>query len=68
MEKTIQIEGMSCNHCKMSVEKALSGISGVKSVQVDLEKKIATVTGEGLNDGEMTQAITDVGFEVKGIA
>ena len=36
MEKTMQINGMMCNHCKMTVEKALkageNGISQVPSV------------------------------------
>ncbi len=67
MEKTMNIEGMSCNHCKMSVEKALSALGGVESAQVDLEKKIAVVKGSQLDDTAMTQAVTEIGFEVKGI-
>lgn len=35
--KVLTVEGMSCNHCKMAVEKALSGL-GVKA-GVNLEKK-----------------------------
>ena len=31
MEKTIIIEGMSCNHCKMRVEKTLLSLDGVWS-------------------------------------
>jgi copper chaperone len=41
----IKIDGMSCNHCKMAVEKALTKISGVKSYIVDLEKGEAHITG-----------------------
>lgn len=41
----IKIDGMSCNHCKMTVEKALSKIEGVKSYKVDLEQGEAVVTG-----------------------
>ena len=37
MEKEILIEGMSCSE---SVKKALSKVSGVKEVNVDLDKKI----------------------------
>ena len=41
--KTISIEGMQCNHCKMSVEKALNSIEGITSVEVDLENKNAVI-------------------------
>jgi len=36
---------MSCNHCKMAIEKTLSKISSVKTYEVDLEKGEANITG-----------------------
>jgi len=39
---TIKITGMSCNHCVMAVTKALSGIDGIRNVQVDLARGEAT--------------------------
>ena len=33
--KTITIEGMHCNHCKMAVEKVLKKIHGVEFAEVD---------------------------------
>ena len=46
-EKTtvLSVEGMMCEHCRSRVEKALSAVSGVKKVVVDLVAKTATVTG-----------------------
>ena len=44
MEKTMQINGMMCNHCKMTVEKALKAVSGVENVEVDLAAKCAKIT------------------------
>jgi copper chaperone len=44
-ETKIKIEGMSCNHCKMAVEKTLSNIEGIDSFSVDLEKGEALLTG-----------------------
>ena len=44
-ETKIKIEGMSCNHCKMAVEKTLSNIKEVDSFSVDLEKGEALLTG-----------------------
>ena len=41
-----RISGMTCNHCKANVERAIRGIEGVKEVTVDLVSGTATVTGE----------------------
>lgn len=42
-EKTVvQIEGMSCGHCVMRVEKGVKAMPGVISVQIDLAKKEGT--------------------------
>jgi copper chaperone len=46
MSTIMQIAGMSCNHCKMAVEKALQAVPGVEKVQVDLEKKQAVIEGK----------------------
>lgn len=66
MKKTIQIEGMQCNHCKMSVEKALKSIEGVIKVEVSLEDKTATIeTTKEMEDGKIKEVIEEAGFTVK---
>lgn len=66
-KKTIHIEGMSCGHCKASVEKALNAISGV-SAAVDLDKKIAAVKlTKEVSDDALKTAVEDLGFEVTGV-
>lgn len=44
MTHTYQVEGMTCNACKDSVEKQVEGLSEIKEVKVDLEKGKAEVT------------------------
>jgi len=39
---TIDIKGMSCNHCVMAVTEALNEIDGVKDIKVNLAKGEAT--------------------------
>jgi copper chaperone len=56
------IGGMSCNHCKMSVEKAIGGVAGVESVNVDLPGGKAYVTGE-FDSYAVKAAVKDAGFE-----
>ena len=64
MKKTVSIEGMSCMHCVKRVQTALAGIPGVKSAEVNLDKKIATVEGETLDDETLTDAVTEAGYQV----
>ena len=63
--KTISIEGMQCNHCKMSVEKALNSIEGITSVEVNLENKNAVIEySKEIENDKIKSVIEDAGFEV----
>ena len=67
METTVlRIRGMSCDHCKHAVTKALKGLRGVASVEVDLAGGKATVSydpGQVSKDA-MRQAVEEAGYEV----
>ncbi len=69
MKKVLTIEGMMCQHCVAHVTKALQGVEGVASVEVNLKKKTAEIvlTNEVSND-VLTAAITEAGYEVKKIS
>ncbi len=60
----IGVEGMSCNHCKMAVEKELKSLQGVKDAVVSLESKNAEIEyDENMVDIEkLRQAIKDAGY------
>lgn len=45
MTTELKVEGMSCGHCKMSVEKALKSVQGVEKVEVFLQEGKAIVEG-----------------------
>ncbi len=68
MTRTINVEGMMCQHCVKHVREALEKVSGVESVDVSLEDKKATVTCTAETSAEeMKKAIVDAGYEVTGI-
>lgn len=67
MKKIINIEGMACMKCVARVEKALSGLSGVTEVKVNLENKTAEIEAENVTDKILKETIEDLGFDVKGI-
>ena len=58
------VPGMHCGHCQAAVTEELVGVPGVESVEVDLDSKLVTVTGEALDDGALRTAIGDAGYEV----
>lgn len=62
---TLKVKGMSCNHCKMSVTKAISEIPGIGQVDVNLEKAEATWTESAPVDvDKIKEAIRRIGFDV----
>lgn len=64
--KTIQIEGMMCQHCVSHVSAALQGVPGVGSVEVSLENKCAKVSGSA-DDEALRSAVTAAGYQVTSI-
>jgi copper chaperone len=63
MKKTIKIDGMSCDHCVMSVNKYLSKLDlneliveiGLAKVEFDESK---------VNEKEIIEAIEEAGYQV----
>lgn len=64
MTKTLNVTGMMCQHCVAHVKKALEGVEGVSSVDVNLEAGTATVeAAEGVADEALVAAVVDAGYE-----
>lgn len=63
-EKTIDIEGMHCEHCVANVTKALEGVGGVRNVKVSLEEGKATLeAGMLASDEKLIAAVEEAGFK-----
>jgi copper chaperone len=60
----IKIEGMSCGHCVMRVEKGVTALVGVKKVKVDLAKKEGAVTYDPsqITEDAIKAKITEIGY------
>jgi copper chaperone len=61
--ESINIKGMSCQHCVRSVENALAAVAGVSQVEVSLEKAQARYLGSGVDREQVRAAIRQIGFE-----
>ena len=68
MKVTMKIEGMMCMHCVAHVTKALQGVEGVASVDVNLKKKTADISLQQEVDHQiLINAVTEAGYTVKKI-
>ncbi|MFZ5644355.1 MAG: cation transporter [Bacillota bacterium] len=65
-EETLKVQGMSCNHCKMAVEKALKNLPGVTGAEVDLSAGLVRVTYDPGSAGrdQIEAAIDQAGYKV----
>jgi len=64
---TIEVEGMTCGHCKLRVENALNSQEGVWA-KVDLEKKTAMVRMKQLlPEDELRRIVSHAGYFMTGI-
>ncbi len=57
-----RISGMSCNHCKGNVERAIRSVQGVENVTVDLATGRAEVSGEH-DSSALIERVKSYGYE-----
>ena len=61
----LKVKGMSCQHCVMSVKKALNQLEGIQNVQVDLQKEeVRFDNTKALALNRIEKAIEEAGYEV----
>lgn len=67
-KKTLKVQGMTCNHCVMRVQKALKAVPGVQDAQVDLQKAEAAVTFDEskVDTSKLATAVVDAGYKIVG--
>lgn len=60
--KTIKVEGMTCNHCKMNVENNLKKLEFVDNATVNLADKTVIVEGDDLNIDALKNTVNGLGY------
>ena len=62
--RTYSVPGISCGHCRVAIRGEVGKVGGVSAVDVDLDSKVVTVTGTGVDDAAVRGAIDDAGYDV----
>jgi copper ion binding protein len=65
-EQILSVPDISCDHCKMTIEEALSQLSGVDAANVDIAAKTVALSfnESAVSLDEIVDTLTHVGYEV----
>lgn len=68
MQTTVNVSGMTCGHCVMSVTEELTELEGVESVDVDLvaggTSPVVVTSSRELSKDEIEEAVEEAGYTV----
>lgn len=63
-EKTLKVDGMSCQHCVMALQKNFQMLDGVTDTNVEVGKATVTYDEGKVSDAQFDEAVTKAGFKL----
>lgn len=64
--KTVLVEGMTCNHCKANVERAINSLEGVKETVADPATGLVIIKAEELDLDKVKSSVEKIGYTYAG--
>jgi copper chaperone len=64
-EAKLRIDGRSCQHCVMAVRKALGGVAGVDSSDVEIGSAVVRYDEGKASPKDLEAAVEKAGFSVR---
>lgn len=61
-----RVEGMTCDHCKATVERGLKDMEGVSEVVVDRDNMQVSIQAESVTENQVKDAIEKLGYKFAG--
>jgi len=61
-----RVEGMTCDHCKATVENGLKDLEGVSEVMADRSNNLVSVQAETISEKQIQEAIEKMGYRYLG--
>jgi copper chaperone len=58
------VPGISCGHCRTAITGEVTKVAGVSAVDVDLQDRLVTITGEGIDEAAVRDAIDEAGYDI----
>jgi hypothetical protein len=65
--QSIRVEGMTCPHCEATITRTLLKLEGIEEVVADRNNSQVNIMGEKIDLSEIEQAVTEIGYQFKGV-
>jgi copper chaperone len=66
--KTINVDGMTCDHCVSAVTEEISTIPNVTAVDIDLHageiSQVTITAGNEISDADIVAAVEEAGYSI----
>ena len=64
--KYVIIEGMTCNHCKQTIETNIANLEGIEKVEADISNNQVKISGNSIDLSEIKNTVSKLGYKYKG--
>lgn len=64
MKYTFSVPDMSCNHCKMRIEKVMNESGKVSGLNIDLQSKKVSLESD-LSESDLVKLFDNAGYDAK---
>lgn len=62
----IIVKGMTCNHCKATVENNVAALDGIESVEADFTTEKVILQGDGIDLEKVKEKVESLGYRFEG--
>ncbi len=65
---SLTVDGLACPFCAYGIEKQLTALEGVESIEIDIDEGTVLVTtaeGAEIDEADFEQAVDDAGFTLR---
>lgn len=67
MKVELELENMSCNHCKMAVDQAMQAIPQITERQVEIGRAVISTDDWDAIKARVEEALEEEGYPVKAV-
>ncbi len=64
MKIELELDGMSCNHCKMTVDETIAEVEGIEKHDVEIGRAVIDVPDWGIVEPKLRAALEEEGYPV----
>ena len=64
----IKVKGMTCKHCKATVETNVAALDGIEHAEANLVTEKVTLSGENIDLEKVREKVESLGYKYEGLA